>query len=165
MTTPTLAIPGWRVILADRESGGSVMLPIVAWDTQWVEDAAGREYLRPWFAPIETGVPPQPLSDRDLLVGSLRQGKSTTLSGTKSRKRYSRPSESKRSANTSVSRRSSNFWTNSIPLRSKRCSERSTATTRITSTRRPTSCSAAKTRSGQAGSFGKSNFGGRRERR
>lgn len=82
------AAPGWRVVLADRENSGSVALPIVAWERReemhQVAPPRSRpadppsiytiKFLRAWYVPYETGLPPQPLSDRALVCGYLSPG-------------------------------------------------------------------------------------------
>lgn len=84
------AVAGWRVVLADRENGGSVALPIVAWvaqETTTFLPAPGREssaagsertithrWLDCWYVPNELGVPPQRLGDNELMLGYLAPG-------------------------------------------------------------------------------------------
>lgn len=65
------APPGWRVVLTDNEGGGSVALPIVAWE---VPENTDRSWLDCWYLTGEEGVPPTLLGRSDSLLGYLAPG-------------------------------------------------------------------------------------------
>ena len=65
------ASAGWRIVLADRESGGSVALPIVAWDQHPTGDY---RWLDCYYVPNEAGVPPVRTDDATPLLGYLAPG-------------------------------------------------------------------------------------------
>lgn len=63
---------GWRVVLADRENGGSVALPIVAWLAD--DSPADARFLDCYYVPNEGGCLPQLLGDNEHLLGYLAPG-------------------------------------------------------------------------------------------
>jgi hypothetical protein len=72
------AAPGWRIVLVDRENGGSVALPIVAWEKTAAliadDESSLHEYLAAWYDPAEDGVPPLRVKEDDLVCGYLAPG-------------------------------------------------------------------------------------------
>lgn len=63
------AAAGWRIVMVDREGGGSMALPIVAW-----KPVDQDHHLVPVYAPAEQGVLPQALRSDESFLGLLAPG-------------------------------------------------------------------------------------------
>lgn len=72
-----LAAPGWRAVYAERDSGGSVALPIVAWLFRAEDDECKKidhRSLDFFYVSGEVGVPPVRSRDGDGFLGILPPG-------------------------------------------------------------------------------------------